>query len=116
MNTPQVRASRGFTLTEVMIVVAIIGFVAAIAIPNFIRMRIRAQTNTCIENLRQIDAAKQMFGAEKGRKAGDIIADSDLFGPMLYLRAKPICPAGGEINVNTIGTNTSCTIEGHALQ
>jgi prepilin-type N-terminal cleavage/methylation domain-containing protein len=56
--------SNGFTLVEIMIVVAIIGLLAAIAIPNFIKARSTSQSNSCINNLRQIDAAIQQYALE----------------------------------------------------
>ena len=58
---------KGFTLVEIMIVVAIIGLLAAIAIPNFVRARAKAQAETCIANLRQIEGAVQVWAVDNGQ-------------------------------------------------
>jgi prepilin-type N-terminal cleavage/methylation domain-containing protein len=58
------RRTSGFTLVEIMIVVAIVGLLATIAIPSWVRARTTSQQNACINNLRQIDGAKQQWGLD----------------------------------------------------
>ena len=70
MKTTKTSRKAGFTLVEIMIVVAIIGLLAAIAIPNFIKARATSQQNACINNLRQIDAAINEWALETGQSNG----------------------------------------------
>jgi len=105
----------GFTLLEIMIVVSLIGLLAAIAIPVFARARTRSQQNICISNLRRIDDAKTQWALDTRKGWGVKPKDDDLFGPTLYMRTKPECPAGGQYELNKIKEPPTCTIAGHQL-
>ncbi len=77
-----------------MIVVAIIGLLAAIAIPNFIKARTASQTSACIANMKQLDGAKATWALENKKNNTDTPGLSDLCGNTAYIRVAPVCPAG----------------------
>src|SRR5215469_17315694 len=92
----------GFTLVEIMIVIAIIGLLCAIAIPNYVKARANSQANACINNLRQIDGAMLQFAIENHKKVGDAVNYPADLTPYVKLNASssiPPCPAGGNYSV-----------------
>ena len=107
----QTTRESAFTLVEIMIVVAIIGLLSAVAVPNILRARYTAQKNACIANLKQIEGAIQQWGMENKKSAGTTVVTTDVI-PYLKSNVMPQEPTGGSYEVSTIDAPPTCSQSG----
>ena len=107
----------GFTLMEIMIIIAIIGVILMMALPGWIQARAHSRRNVCQENLTQIDGAKYVWALQNSKYNDDTPGWDDLVGEDSYIRKSPGCPAGGTYVLNPVDTEPTCSLssDGHAM-
>ncbi len=112
----RVQRREGFTLVEMMIVVAVIGLLAAIAIPNYVQARSSAQVKACIYNLTQIQEIKSQWALDNKKKDLDLPTAADL-APYFRDKMLPPCPGGGTYRIRRVVRDPVCSlaINGHTL-
>lgn len=112
-STLRHRRNHGFTLVEIMVVVAVIALLSAIVIPNLVRARASSQANACINNLRKIQDACDQYALETGKSTGDHVSLNRDLTPYIKMNLTgrlPACPARGSYSLEDIGDLPTCSL------
>ena len=115
-----IRSREGYTLVEIMIVVAVLAILLSVAVPNYLKSGKDASKNSCISNLRQIDGAMEQWAMANNISAGTVLSGRREDEVYDYVDGgKPNCPAKGEYALHAVGSNPQITCsredEGHRL-
>jgi hypothetical protein len=97
-------------MVEITILTVIIGLLAVIAVPSFLKARDRAMRDLCIYNLRQIESAKAAWAFQHGAKL-DIELEPEDLNPFFSNGLVPTCPAGGDYEIGFLYEPPRCTSE-----
>lgn len=111
----KINSKSGFTLVEIMIVVAIIGVLAAIAVPNLMKARKDAQRAACIQNLRSIEGAKEVWALETKKGGSEGPTPAELYGNDKAIKSEPSCPAHGTYTIGNMDSKPTCSVADHVL-
>lgn len=118
VNTPEGslavgNGSQSYANSVLLPAVAVPAMLAAIAVPNFVKARTTSQQNACINNLRQLDAAKNQWALENAKPASAVPTRTDI---QIFLRNWPVCPQGGTYTLNPVDQEPVCSIPSHRLR
>ena len=108
------RHQHGFTLLEIMVVVAIFSVLLSIGFSNYVRARNSTQTRACVKQIRTLQAAKSQLAMIRHLPAGTLVSAADLLTEEL-IRQEPICPMGFSYDLGTLNDEPVCTsgLPGH---
>ncbi len=111
------RTKKKPTIIDVLVIVLLLGLLLAVAVPKYLNIpKPYNQTrSSCIANLKVLDSAKEQWAMDNKKAPGAVVRFKDLVGLDLYIKSEPVCPKGGYYVVGSIGTNPTCSIEGHAI-
>lgn len=111
----RMRSRCGFTLVEIMIVIAIIGLLVGVGVPNYLNMQTKAKREVCNCNREAIDNAKTLWAAEHKKSETDVPGGEDLKS---YLKKNqiPACPSGGSYTIGAVNASVSCSKHGDGTE
>jgi hypothetical protein len=99
----------------IALAILVIPLMLAVAVPNFAKARASAMKNVCVNQLREIDAAKEQWALEKTKEPSDLPQANELLPYLRGRAALPSCPAGGSYSINSVDTLPTCSVPDHEL-
>lgn len=103
---------KGITLVEVMTIIALLGLIAGVVVPNLARARNTARKNACVENLRLLKIGQDSYAREYALPTGTVLSDEVVRSLKMN---KKNCPAGGTYSINPIDKDPTCSYPEHTL-